>query len=295
MTTGDKIAALRRQNHLTQEQLAQLLGVSRQSISKYESDLAYPETEKLIRLSDLFGCTVDELLRDRPLGEGAGLVQEGCAAAATGVGGAFAGMSGGPSAPGCAPAAPADEAAAAAGAAQPFPIPGIRIGNWIPTEKKSAKTLWGLPLWHIGKNAKGIIAVGWRATGVLSVGFLATGIVSFGFLSLGVIALGLLALGLLAAGTFALGAVAAGAVAVGLIAFGAVAVGHIAIGAAAYGKYYACGDYAQAMFAYAKTTANGSVMGWLWGQTDVPPHSLAMEMWFPKAYHWLIPLLPGGR
>ena len=289
MTTGDKIAALRRQNHLTQEQLAQLLGVSRQSISKYESDLAYPETEKLIRLSDLFGCTVDELLRDRPPGEGGGSGREGCSAAgAAGANEAAAGV-GRTFAPGC---AAADEAA---GAAQPIPIPGIRIGNWIPTEKKSEKTLWGLPLWHIGKNAKGIIAVGWRATGVLSVGFLATGIVSFGFLSLGVIALGLLALGLLAAGTFALGAVAAGAVAVGLIAFGAVAVGHIAIGAAAYGKYYACGDYAQAMFAYAKTTANGSVMGWLWGQTDVPPHSLAMEMWFPKAYHWLIPLLTGGR
>lgn len=266
MTTGDKIAALRKQNHLTQEQLAQLLGVSRQSISKYESDLAYPETEKLIRLSELFGCTVDELLRDRSSGEGSAAGQESCAA----------------------------EQTAAAEADRMEPIPGIRISNWLMTEKKSEKTLWGLPLWHIGRNARGIIAVGLKASGVLSVGFLSTGIVSFGFLSLGLLSFGLLALGLLAAGTFALGIVAAGAVAVGLIAFGAVAVGHIAIGAAAYGKYYACGDYAQAMFACAKTTANGSVMGWLWDQPDVPPHTLAMEMYFPKMYHWLIPWLAKG-
>ncbi len=276
MTTGDKIAALRRQNHLTQEQLAQLLGVSRQSISKYESGLAYPETEKLIRLSDLFGCTVDELLRDRPVGEGAASGSEGAGGQA-----------------GYAAGGAAMQSVPAAGAMQPSAFPIIRFGNLTIYEKKSEKTLWGLPLWHIGKNAKGIFAVGLKATGIVSVGFLSTGVVSFGFLSLGVIAFGLLALGLLAAGTFALGAVAAGAVAVGLIAFGAVAVGHIAIGAAAFGKYFACGDHAQAMFAYAKTTVNGSVQGWLWGQPDVQPPTLAMEFYFPKVYHWLIPLLAG--
>ena len=64
MTTGEKIAKLRKENNYTQEQLAELLGVSRQSISKYESGIVYPETEKLIRLSELFGCTVDYLLKD---------------------------------------------------------------------------------------------------------------------------------------------------------------------------------------------------------------------------------------
>lgn len=267
MTTGDKIAALRRQNHLTQEQLAQLLGVSRQSISKYESNLAYPETEKLIRLSELFGCTVDELLRDRPMGEGAASGSEG-----------------------------AGGQAASAGAAQPSAFPIIRFGDLTIYEKKSEKTLWGLPLWHIGKNAKGIVAVGLKATGVLSVGFLSTGIVSFGFLSLGLLSFGLLALGLLAAGTFALGAVAAGAIAVGLIAFGAVAVGHIAIGAAAFGKYFAMGDHAQALIAVGKTAANGSVLGWLKGQpeADAQAAAEAMRMCLPKMYHWLIPLLMKG-
>ena len=280
MTTGDKIAALRKQNHLTQEQLAQLLGVSRQSISKYESDLAYPETEKLIRLSELFGCTVDELLRDRPMEEGTAGRQEGFAAAQVTADGAgeTAGMAG---------------QTAAAGSAQPVWIPGIRLGGLPVFEKKSEKTLWGLPLWHIGRNARGIIAVGLKATGVLSVGFLSTGIVSFGFLSLGVLAFGLLALGLLAAGTFALGIVAAGAIAVGLIAFGAVAVGHIAVGAAAFGKYYAMGDHAQAMVAVGKTAAEGSVLGWVKEQPkpDAQAAAEAMRMCFPEIYHWLIPLL----
>lgn len=48
MTTGEKISKLRRENNYTQEQLAELLGVSRQAISKWESSLAYPETDKLI-------------------------------------------------------------------------------------------------------------------------------------------------------------------------------------------------------------------------------------------------------
>ena len=46
MTFGDKLTKLRKQKNLTQEQLADMLGVSRQSVSKWESDTAYPETDK---------------------------------------------------------------------------------------------------------------------------------------------------------------------------------------------------------------------------------------------------------
>ncbi|MEE1196810.1 MAG: helix-turn-helix transcriptional regulator, partial [Lachnospiraceae bacterium] len=42
MTLGDKISKLRKDNNYTQEQLAGILGVSRQSVSKWESNLAYP-------------------------------------------------------------------------------------------------------------------------------------------------------------------------------------------------------------------------------------------------------------
>ena len=46
MTLGEKLSKLRKEYNYTQEQLADILGVSRQSISKWESDIAYPETDK---------------------------------------------------------------------------------------------------------------------------------------------------------------------------------------------------------------------------------------------------------
>ena len=64
MTFGDKLSKLRKEKNLTQEQLAEILGVSRQSVSKWESDTAYPETEKLISLANLFECSTDYLLKD---------------------------------------------------------------------------------------------------------------------------------------------------------------------------------------------------------------------------------------
>lgn len=62
MTFGEKLSKLRKENNYTQEQLADILGVSRQSISKWESNITYPETDKLIQISKLFHCTTDYLL-----------------------------------------------------------------------------------------------------------------------------------------------------------------------------------------------------------------------------------------
>ena len=67
MKTGDKIAKLRKENNLNQDQLASLLKVSRQSVSKWESNISYPETEKLIRISQIFDCFIDYLLNDKIL------------------------------------------------------------------------------------------------------------------------------------------------------------------------------------------------------------------------------------
>src|SRR5690554_612537 len=62
MTTGQRLAKLRKENNYTQEELGELLDVSRQSISKWESDQAFPETQKLIELSKLYQTSVDYLL-----------------------------------------------------------------------------------------------------------------------------------------------------------------------------------------------------------------------------------------
>ena len=62
MTTGEKLAALRRKKGKTQEELSDLLMVSRQSVSRWEMDAAFPETDKL---SKLFECSIDFLLNDK--------------------------------------------------------------------------------------------------------------------------------------------------------------------------------------------------------------------------------------
>ena len=67
---------LRAQRNMPQEQLAMLLGVSRQAISKWESEKAYPEMDKLLMICDLFGCTLDDLV----LGDVSASVNVGAAA-----------------------------------------------------------------------------------------------------------------------------------------------------------------------------------------------------------------------
>ena len=64
MTIGQKISILRNSIKLSQEQLAEQLDVSRQSVSKWESDSSYPEIAKIIQLSTLFNVSIDDLLRD---------------------------------------------------------------------------------------------------------------------------------------------------------------------------------------------------------------------------------------
>lgn len=62
MSFSTNLQRLRASRNLTQERLAMLLGVSRQSISKWESEKAYPEMDKLLMICDLFGCTLDDLV-----------------------------------------------------------------------------------------------------------------------------------------------------------------------------------------------------------------------------------------
>ena len=64
MTIGDKITRLRNSKNLSQEQLAEKLSVSRQTVSKWEMNQGYPKIEKIIELCDLFKITTDELLQD---------------------------------------------------------------------------------------------------------------------------------------------------------------------------------------------------------------------------------------
>lgn len=62
MKFRDNLLYQRQQRNMTQEQLAMLLGVSRQSVAKWESGQSTPEVDKLMRLAELFNCSLDELV-----------------------------------------------------------------------------------------------------------------------------------------------------------------------------------------------------------------------------------------
>ena len=244
MTLGEKLSRLRKEYNYTQEQLADVLGVSRQSISKWESDIAYPETEKLIKMGKLFECSMDYLLND-DITEKQGLQ------------------------------------------------PTEKESFWDKLklqihERKSEKMIFGMPLYHIGRNAHGFFAIGLKARGVVSFGLMSQGVFSFGLLSLGGVSIGLLSFGLISAGIFsagllavgsiALGLFAAGAIGVGLISFGALSVGYFSSGALAFGKYVAVGDHAHAMIAIGQTLADGTVYSHIGYLTTAD---------IPKVIEWL--------
>jgi transcriptional regulator with XRE-family HTH domain len=70
MIFGEKLKSERKKRGWSQEELAEKLFVSRQSVSKWETGLNYPSIEVIIKLSDLFEVTIDELLRsDKELRE----------------------------------------------------------------------------------------------------------------------------------------------------------------------------------------------------------------------------------
>ena len=64
MILADKIIVLRKKNGWSQEQLAEELGISRQSVSKWESGMSIPDIDKILKLSELFGVSTDYLLRE---------------------------------------------------------------------------------------------------------------------------------------------------------------------------------------------------------------------------------------
>lgn len=64
MKFSEKLQTLRKDNKLSQEQLADMLDVSRQAVSKWESGQTYPEMDKLLAMTKIFGCSLDDLTND---------------------------------------------------------------------------------------------------------------------------------------------------------------------------------------------------------------------------------------
>jgi transcriptional regulator with XRE-family HTH domain len=222
MQFHDKLQKLRKEKGLSQESLADMLGVSRQAVSKWESGQAYPETDKLIVLSEFFGVTLDSLLKD-----GGG-------------------------------EPPLTMAAEAAGR-ESYWLPQRRVYEYKSKETLYGLPVVHINIGFGNRRAKGIVAIGNVAQGFVSIGLVSAGLVSIGLLSLGLIGFGVLALGLLLAiGTVSIGIFSIGAIAVGIFTLGAVSIGVYSIGALAVASRVAVGDYAYAPVAAGRTVAKGA-------------------------------------
>ena len=180
MTFSEKLTGLRRKSGMSQEQLADRLGVTRQSVSKWEGGTAMPELVKLISLSELFGVSVDYLVKDwmeepdNPCG-GSGEISSK--------------------------------------QADRLEKKVDELTNYVKGRvyRYDSKTrIFGLPLVSIrfgfvrnGKlsmdnTAKGIIAIGNCAIGVVAIGIVGVGLFTFGVLAMGMLSLGIVAGGLVA-------------------------------------------------------------------------------------------------
>lgn len=63
MTLGEKIFKFRTDKNLSQGDFSDIPGVSRQSVSEWENDVAIPDPDKIIKLAEVFGITIDELVK----------------------------------------------------------------------------------------------------------------------------------------------------------------------------------------------------------------------------------------
>lgn len=186
MALGEKLSRLRRDNNYTQEQLAEILGVSRQAVSKWESDISYPETDKLIKLGELFNCSIDYLLKDNE--DKPSYVQKKSTFVYEKVSEkTFHGI----------------------------PLLHINIGY--------GRTAHGIIA--IGLAARGVISIGVFSVGLFSLGVFALGLLALGSFALGALSFGAISCGVIAFGAISVGIISVGALSVGLFSVGASASG----------------------------------------------------------------------
>jgi len=196
-----KLQTLRKEKGMSQENLAELLGVSRQSVSKWEAGQSYPEIEKLIIISELFKVSIDNLVKENNfksenVSNNNNIVNLGYRN---------------------------HYEYKSKRKLFNIPIVHINIGNGIYVAKG---------IIAIGTISIGFLSIGAIALGVVSIGAIALGIgcaiggISIGTLALGGASIGIVALGGLAVGMFSFG----GCAIASHIAVGGYARGHIAIG-----------------------------------------------------------------
>ena len=232
MTLGEKIYRLRTEQGMSQEIFGETLGVSRQSVSKWETDQSVPELDKIVAISEIFAVSTDYLLKDRPEASDAGgeISQE------KDVNSSYARSS-----------------------------RVIVQRSSFHYEYKSKRTFRGLPLVHINigfrpVRAKGVIAIGNAAQGIIAIGLAGVGVITLAPVGGGLLlAIGVCAVGGVALGSLAVGVIAGGAISVGIFTMGALSVGQFSFGALAVGQQVAIGDSAHGNIALGFSEAAGAI------------------------------------
>ncbi|MCL1824256.1 MAG: helix-turn-helix domain-containing protein [Oscillospiraceae bacterium] len=216
MKFEEKLQKLRKEKGMSQENLAELLDVSRQSVSKWESGQSYPETEKLIALSDIFGVTLDSFIKDGELEQDGNNIASELFWQRRGSYYEYKSER------------------------KLFGVPLVHINVGMGRKAKG--------IIAVGFAAKGFLSFGVFSAGLLSFGAFSAGVICFGalglglLLSMGAVVVGTVAIGAVAIGIFTIGAVSIGMFSLGAasfathVAIGDFARGHIAIGRNAAGK-----------------------------------------------------------
>ncbi len=223
MNFAEHLMALRRQRGWSQEELGSQIGVTRQTVSKWEMGQSTPELEKLVELSRLFGMSIDRLVGLEAVGERHD---------------------------------PWEEPVHRTGARSY----GI-FYEYVSPVKVFSLPLVHVRLGYGPQVAKGIVAIGNLALGVVAIGSCSLGVISLGGLCLGLLlALGGVSFGLIALGGLAVGGFAAGGCAVGqwLAAGGGAFSNYLAIGGGAWSRGVAIGGSAFGHIAVGTNEAQGT-------------------------------------
>ncbi len=274
MTLGEKIYSLRVKNGLSQEAFGEKLGVSRQSVSKWETDQSVPELDKIVMISELFTVTTDYLLKESVAEPAFGQWKGTTAAEGSGQWNGASTAAGGPGQQNGASTAAAGSgqwngASAAGGPGQwnGASTAAGGSGQWTKASgAEQAADVWGESSdteqdayecrgravvkrgfsyeYKSKRSWRGMplvhvnIGFGRSAKGVIAIGLAAKGIVAIGLAGLGVITLAPVGIGLLlSAGVVAIGGIALGDFAIGVVAIGAFCVGLFSMGALAVGQF----------------------------------------------------------
>ena len=311
MTLGEKIYSLRVKNGLSQEAFGEKLGVSRQSVSKWETDQSVPELDKIVMISELFTVTTDYLLKESVAEPTFGQWKGTMTAAGTGQwNGASTAAGGAGQQNGASTAAGGSgQWKKASGAEQASDVWGESsdteqdayecrgravVKRGFSYEYKSKRSWRGMPLVHVnigfGRSAKGVIAIGLAAKGIVAIGLAGLGVITLAPVGIGLLlSAGIVAIGGIALGDFAIGVVAIGAFCVGLFSMGALAVGQFSFGAIAIGQQVAVGDVARGDIALGFSEATGTVFQQITGeQGGFDPQDVLRAIDEHVADYWFI-------